>query len=56
VPYKANDPNAWPLMVDDGHGNLIGTKSGPTSGMTQAKADRYNAILNNAYVRGGYAG
>lgn len=45
--YPVNDPNAWPIE---------GTKSGPTSGMTQAKADFNNAVVNKAFQRAGYAG
>lgn len=54
VPYRANDPVQWPLMVDDGHGGLVGTKSGPTSGMTTEKVNWNNSVVENAYTRAKY--
>jgi len=54
VPYRANDPVQWPLMVDDGKGGLVGTKSGPNSGMTPEKVAWNNQVVENAYTRAKY--
>lgn len=45
--YTANDPLQWPVMPD----GQTGLRRGPTSGMTQAKADRNNLIVNHAFLR-----
>lgn len=47
IDYPKNDPLQWPIQ---------GGKRKSPSGMTQAKANWNNAIVNKAYQRGGYAG
>jgi len=42
ISYPANDPAQWPIE---------GGKRGPTSAMTQAKADVHNAAVNHAFQR-----
>jgi hypothetical protein len=45
--YTANDPLQWPIVLNAS----TGLRRGPTSGMTQAKADFWNAAVNHAYAR-----
>ena len=45
IDYPKNDPAAWPIE---------GGKRGPTSAMTQHKADVHNAAVEQAYTRAGY--
>jgi hypothetical protein len=51
--YPKNDPVQWPVVPNVGTGSRSG---GSNSGMTQAKADFHNAVVNRAFQRGGYAG
>ena len=50
MPYKRNDPLAWPLENPQQRSDLQFDKT------TQDKADFNNRITNQAYERGGYAG
>ena len=45
--YPPNDPRQWPI---------VGAKRPSPTAPTQANVDRQNAIVNNAFKRGGYAG
>lgn len=45
IKYPKNDPLAWPIE---------GGVTGSISGMTQAKADFNNDVVNDAYTRAGY--
>lgn len=51
--YPKNDPARWPVMPNVNTGLRSG---GPDSAMNQHKVDFNNAVVNNAFKRGGYAG
>jgi hypothetical protein len=50
--YVANDPRSWPKVKPNG----LPEKNPSPTAPSPATATRQNAIVNNAFKRGGYAG